>query len=235
MKHNNWFWGVFFVLAAVLVIASQLTDFAQIGFWSIAATVLLAAVFIQSLIKLNYFGIFLPLALGYLIYAQPLDLPEFSTWLLILTAVLFSIGFHSIFRKHPKVKSHCNSRYGKDEYHTIEDIDDNNPFAKVSFGASSKYLHAPALKTGQFSCNFGALEIFFDQVQPNPDGAEIFLDCSFGSISLYIPKSWKIIDNLTTSLGSVQNDMRLSRPDEHAPKVTLNGSVSLGSIEIHYI
>ena len=63
MKHNNWFWGIFFVLAAIFVIATQVTSFTVIGFWSIAATVLLAAIFVQSLIKLNFFGVFLSLAL----------------------------------------------------------------------------------------------------------------------------------------------------------------------------
>ncbi|MEL4106115.1 hypothetical protein AAFA46_04635 [Oscillospiraceae bacterium WX1] len=236
MKHNNWFWGVFFVLAAVFVVASQILSFTQIGFLTILATVLLAAVFIQSLIKLNFFGIFLSLALAYLIYMHPFALPLISPWLLILAAVLVSIGLHIIFRRQPKPPC-CTSyaHHGEERYHTIEDIDDNNPSVKVSFGASSKYLHADALKTGQFSVSFGALDVYFDQVQLAAEGAQLFLDCSFGAIKLYFPKTWRIVDSLSASLGGVSNDTRFSKPASGAPTVTLTGNVSLGGVEIYYV
>lgn len=235
MKHNNWFWGVFFVLAAVFVVASQVASnsFAQLGFWSILAAVALAAMFIQSLVKLNYFGVFLSLALTYWIFQLPLHLFIISPWLLILAAVLLSIGFHIIFSKHTKCQ--YVSRHGKDEYHTVEEIDDNNPYVKVSLGASSKYLHADSLKSGQFYCNLGSLEVYFDQVQLDPNGAEIYVDCSLGAINLYFPKTWRVIDKLNSSLGGVKNETRFNNPHENAPQVTVTGNVSLGAVEVHYI
>ncbi len=236
MKHNNWFWGVFFVLAAVFVVASQLTDFMVIGFWTIAASVLLAAVFIQSLVKLNFFGVFVSLALAYMLYQNPLGLYIISPWLLLLAAVLLSIGFHIIFRRNARCgyerrhERSCNHACDE-EYRTIEDVDGNNPSVKLSFGSSSKYIHADALKSGQFTCSFGALAIYFDQAQLDPDGAEIYIDCSFGEIKLFVPREWRIDDKLKASLGSVHNDIRKSR-DGDGPTVTLTGGVSLGSIEI---
>ena len=235
MKHkvNNWFWGVFFVLAAVFVVASQIVNFTQIGFWSILATVLLAAVFIQSLIHLNYFGVFVSLALAYMLYQNPLELYPISPWLLLLAAVLLSIGFHTIFHRHPK-KSICGSR-DFDRNRTIEDIDDNNPYVKVSFGSSSKYLHGDSLRTGQFYCNFGALEVYFDQVTLSPEGAELFLDCHCGAITLFVPRTWRVVDKLNSSLGSVKDEQRRAAPAEGAPVLTLTGSVSLGALEIQYV
>lgn len=233
MKHNNWFWGVFFVLAAVFVIASQVTSFTQIGVWSIVGTVLLAAIFIQSLIHLNYFGVFTSIALAYWIFQLPLHLYIISPWLLILAAVLLSIGFYSIFHKRSKYQ-HVTC-HGKDEYHTVEEIDDNNPYVKVSLGASSKYLHADSLKGGQFYCNLGSLEVYFDQVQLDPNGAEIYINCSLGSINLYFPKTWRIIDKLNSSLGGVKNETRFNNPHENAPQVTVTGNVSLGAVEVHYV
>ncbi len=233
MKHNYWFWGVFFVLAAVFVVVSQVTSFAQIGFWSILAAVLLAAVLIQSLIHLNYFGVFLPLALGYWIFQVPLHLYVISPWLLILASVLLSIGFHIIFSKHSK---HVYlAHHGKDKDYSIEDIDDNNPYVKVALGACSKYLHADSLKGGQFYCSLGALEVYFDQVQLDPNGAEIYVDCSLGAIELYFPKTWRVIDKLHSSLGGVKNETRYNNPDKNAPQVTIIGNVSLGEVEVHYV
>lgn len=233
MKHNNWFWGVFFVLAAVFVIASQVTSFAQLGFWSILAAVVLAAVFIQSLIYLNYFGVFLSLAVAYWIFQQPLHLFIISPWLLILSAILISIGFHIIFRK--RSKNQYVKRHESNEYHTMEEIDDNNPHVKVSLGACSKYLHADNLKSGQFYCHLGALEVYFDQVQLDPGGVEIYLECNLGSINLYLPKSWRVINKLNSNLGEVKDVSRFSSQADNAPVLTITGNVSLGAVEIHYV
>jgi hypothetical protein len=233
MKSRNWFWGIFFLLSAVFVIASQTGSFVQIGFASVLATVLLAALLISSAVHRNYFGIFVPLAFLYVIYQQPLHFVRISLWLLILAAIFASTGFSFLFHRHPN--SHMCWHHGESIQPTTENIDDNNPYAKVNFGASSKYLHGECPKGGQFDVSFGALELFFDQSQLSPDGAEILLDCSFGAIKLYVPRSWQVIDHVSTSLGGVDNDIRLAQPAENAPQLTLTGNVQLGGIEIHYI
>jgi len=235
MKSKNWFWGLFFLLAAVFVIASQIGSFGQIGIISILATVLLVALLIHSVMNRNFFGVFLPLALLYWIYQQPFQLMPISPWLLLLSAVLASIGFSCIFRTYPKKWVHCHQGDTERFTQTTENIDDNNPYAKVSFGSSSKYLHADCLKGGQFYSSFGSLEVYFDQAQLSPDGTEIFVDCSFGDIELFIPRNWRVIDNIRTSLGSVENDVRVSNLEKDAPELTITGNVSFGSIEIHYI
>ncbi len=238
MKNRNWFWGVFFILAAIFVVASQTTAFGQFGFWSILATVLLIALMVKSIMSHSFFGIFLPLALLYMIYQNPLNFVEISFWLLILSAILLSIGCNMIFRFNSK-KVYCMhaKQHGKHEHfnQTIENIDDNNPLVKVSFGSSSKYLHADCLTSGQFTVSFGELAIYFDQVQLNPDGAEIFIDCSLGALNLYVPKHWRVIENLHTGLAGVTNDTRFTQPAEDAPRLTITGNVQLGALEIHYV
>ncbi|MEQ8199585.1 MAG: hypothetical protein ABRQ27_16550 [Clostridiaceae bacterium] len=234
MKSRNWFWGFFFLLSAIFVIASQTGAFGQVGLLSILATVLLVAIFIQSSIKLNYFGTFVPLAFLYMIYREPLDLVYISPWLLVFAAVLAGTGFSILFGRHSrnKIYSHgCKDRFKQ----TSGSIDDNNPIVKVSFGESSKYLHGDSLKSGQFIVSFGSLKVFFDQAQLSPEGAEIFIDCSLGEIKLYIPRHWQVIDNVHTSLGEVVNESRFVKPDENSPRLIINGNVMLGSAEIHYI
>jgi predicted membrane protein len=235
MKSKNLFWGAFLIIAAVLIIASQTVSFVHIGFWSILASVVLAAILIDSLVKLNFFGIFFPLALLYLIYWQPLNLFRISFWLLLLAAVLLSMGFSFLFSRHP-YHSFCNEHHwDKDCAHTSESLDGNTPCARVSFGAASKYLHGDCIKSGQFSASFGALEVYFDQAQLSPDGAEIYLDCSFGAIKLYVPKNWRVIENLSSTLGGVNNDTRFNNPSENAPQLTITGSVSFSGVEIYYV
>ncbi len=241
MKNKNWFWGIFFLLSAAAVIAIQIETVGQIGIWSLLAGVLLIALLIHSLIELNFFGVFLPVAFLYMIFWQSLGLVFISPWMLILSAVFTSIGFSILFHKKGKHRTECwcSSRKGNSEpcgtgAQNTETIDDNHPYAKVQFGSSSKYLHADALETGQFVASFGELEVFFDQVRLSPNGAEVNLDCSFGSIKLHLPRDWKVIDNLHVSLAEVDNNRRNSIVAEGAPQITLSGNVQFGGIEIQY-
>ena len=234
MKSRNWFWGVFFILAAIFVVASQTGSFGEISFISLLATVLLAALLIKSLVNLEFFGIFLSLALLYLIYQEPLGLQHISFWLLMLTAVLLGLGFSSLFPCHHH-RPFCCREKGKQANVTAENIDDNNPYAKVSWGASSKYLHGDCFKSGHFIVSLGSLELYFDQVTLSPEGAEVFLDCNLGEMKLFLPKQWRVVENLHTSMGELKNDVRLSQPEDNAPQLTLSGTIHMGGVEIHYI
>ena len=243
MKNRNWFWGIFFMLSGVFIIAGQIGSFGKIGIMSLLATVFLAAIAIHSIIKLNYFGIFVPLAFLYMIYSgplsEPLRLPVISPWVLILTAILVSVGFSLIFPSHHKKVWHGHHgamHHGiKHQSQNVENIDDNNPFAKVSLSSSSKYLHSDCLKSGHFICSMGELQLYFDQVQLSPEGAEIYLDCSLGSIKLYIPKLWNVEYKIHVTAGDVDKGRDFSNTSEDAPKLTLTGQVRLGNVEIQYI
>ena len=236
MKHRNWFWGIFFLAAAVFVIACQIGAFVHVGFWSIGATVLLAAVFIGSLMDLNFFGMLVPLALLYWIYQVPLHLAEISIWLLLLTAVLASMGLSMIFHPHHHHhwkdwdRDHCG------EWNTpTERIEGNDIFVKTSFSEACKYLHSDSLKSAHLSSSFGKLSVYFDQVRLSPEGAEASVDVSFGTMCLYLPREWRVEDRIHTGAGTVNSDHRVTQPDADAPVLTLSGSVSFGSLEIHYV
>lgn len=233
MKSRNWFWGLFFLLAAVFIIVSQTIGLGQIGFWSIAATVLFVALLIHSLVELNYFGIFLPIVFLYKIYANTFHFPDISIWLLLLAAVLASIGCEMLFHRHHKW-SCCWHGDHHEFKHISESSDDNHPSVKVSFSASSQYLHGDSIESGEFISSFGALEVYFDQAHLSPSGAEIYIDSSFGAVKLYVPRAWPVRDSIRASLGAVDNT-RVSQPDTSLPVLTLTGDVKFGAVEIHYI
>ena len=224
-------------MSAALIIASQFTSFGDIGVVSILATVFLAAIIISSMVRLEFFGIFVPMSFLYMIYDEPLELPFIRPVILVASAVLVSIGCSLIFRKRHK-KVVCAGSCGNGNYNytkTNDSIDDNNPNVKVSMGASSKYLHADALQGGQFSVSLGELEVYFDQVRLSPAGAQVFVDCSLGSLKLYIPRHWNVVDKIGATLGEVKNDRRQTQPVLTEPPLTITGSVKLGSVEIVYI
>ena len=246
---SKFIWGTFLLLAAVFILLNQLNGFADIGVGSIIVAVLSLVFLVQCIAELHFAALPVPLAVLYIVFQTPFELPYLRPWTLILASVLTSIGLTILLPR----KNWCsrNSGCGHHQYRhgnqsgdsaqmrsrirTEYGENDNNPSVSVNFGAVSRHLCADSLETAQLYCSFGALEVFFDQVKPCPNGAVVSLDCSFGAIKLFVPKHWRIIDRLHCTLGGVDTDRIFSAPEENAPTLTLSGSVSLGGIEIRYI
>jgi len=77
------------------------------------------------------------------------------------------------------------------------------------------------------------LKIFFDQAQLSPGGAEVFIDASFASVELYIPRTWQVIDQISTTVANVNSYG--SNDDPVAPTLTLTGTITLSSVQVKYI
>lgn len=234
MKNRNWFWGVFFLLSAIFVIFSQVWVFHGISVTSILASVFLAALAISSLLRLEYFGTFIPLSLLYIIYSKPLKLFYISPWLLISSAILISISFSLLFpKRHKKTVHFYNSAKKINQFR--ENIDNNNPYVKVSLNSASKYVHSDDLQGGQFISYLGVLDVYFDQVKISSEGAKLFIDCNLGSINLYIPRDWRLDEELHSYLGEVSYHNDPTNFSGNAPRVILTGKVVLGDVKIFYI
>ena len=112
---------------------------------------------------------------------------------------------------------------------------DNNPRISVQFTGVSKYLHADSLETADLDCSFGSLEVYFDHVKLSPNGADIYANCKFGALELYVPGHWRIIDNVNASLAGFDISGQHKPTAEDAPQLRVNGNVSFGALEIHRV
>ncbi|MDP4119772.1 MAG: hypothetical protein Q8876_01780 [Bacillota bacterium] len=234
MKNRNWFWGLVFLFGGILVVLSQVQSIVQIGTFTAIATVFLAAIVISSIVYRNFFGVIFPFVFLYELYEKTLQLPHIDFWILILSAALITSGLHIIFgsRFH---KKHFHY-HDKKKFETIEDdIDNNTPTASVNFGSSSKYLHSDNLKSGHFEVSFGELNVYFEQAHVCPEGADIDLTSSFGSLKIYVPRGWQVKDSIQATLGAVNSQSKPQVLDVNAPQLRLTGSVSFGAIEINYV
>lgn len=235
MKTKKWIWGIFFICAAALVITNQLGQFTNIGLLNLIFTIILIPIMIESIAHLHFSGILFPLALLSIIYAQQLGIQQLTPWPVLIAALFLSIGFSIIFKrkKHWDTSQHRDFRHHEKFADTIDYLEEDDVDCKVSFGASSKYLHSASLRKASLGCSFGALKVFFDNTQLHPDGADIYIDCSFSGMELYIPKSWKVVDHMLVTLGGV--DEKNHHGELSGPVLTLTGKVSFGAVEIIYI
>jgi hypothetical protein len=244
MSFSHWIWGTFMLLAAAFVLSNQFGGFVDIGIGSVIVTVLALAFAVQCIAQLAFALLPVPLAVLYVIFQEPLGWPYLQPWTLILAAAFSCIGLFILLPRRNKYSKWDSPRkhghYSRGGKHgpqvvTEDGGNDNNPSVSVNFGATSRYLHSDCLETVQLYCNFGALEVFFGQAQPSPNGTEVNMTCSFGAITIFVPKHWHVIDNLGCTLGGVDLDNRFAAPAENAPVLTLTGSVTMGGIEVRLV
>jgi len=245
----SWGWGIFLLLAAALVLANQFGGFGvELSFWSGAVAIIAIACIANCIINLSFAALPIPLAALYYIFHEALGFPEISFWPLVLITFLVTAGLFALIprRKFKKRKgieiiyADSNGATGprklnEEEAQIIEEGDDNNPRISVQFGSVSRYLHADALETAELDCSFGNIEVYFDNVKLSPDGAEVIANCKFGAIEMYIPSEWKLINNVSASLGGVDVKGYKKPYAENAPQLSVSGNVSLGGMEIHRV
>ena len=248
MKKSNGFskliWGTFMLLAAAFVLANQFGGFVEIGVGSVIVAVLALAFIVQCIAHLSFAPLPIPFAALYIIFQKPLDLPELPIWTLLLAALFATIGLFVLLPR--KYRGGSWGGYHGYVYHGRNGADhieapaedggnENNPSVNVSFGAVSRYLHSECLETVRLYCNFGAIEVFFDKARLSPNGAVVDCNCSFGGMTIFVPKHWCVIDHLNCTLGGLEIDNRFAAPAENAPQLTLSGSVVLGGIEVRFV
>jgi predicted membrane protein len=236
LKLSSFIWGILLLLAATFILLNQFGYFTGIGVVSIIIAALSFAFFFLFIAHRHFAPLPIPLAILYIVLQKPLDLPFIQTWALLTASVLITIGLAILF---PKKKKHIFPTRSEDSPPAQTPPEngsyDNNPSINVNFSFLSRHLYADSLETAQFRSNFGELEVFFDNVELNPKGAEAVINCNCGSVKLYIPRHWRVIDRLNCTLGAVELDARFATPAEDAPQLTLIGGISLGEIKVRYI
>jgi len=246
MKTNRLSWGIFFILAAALVIVNQLGFFTYMNLWTLLFTVFLIPNVVIGITRRDFFQFFFSIGFLLLIYRKYWGFfffPSISSWSIMVAALFLAIGFSSIFKSkhysHRSGEPHFSAQFSygdhtentADEY--AEHVNDNHISCSVTLGDSSKYIHSNNLQRAFLSCDLGHLKAFFDNSTPHPNGANIDVKCSLGEIELYIPRTWNVVLDIDSTLSGVTEHGRPVYTD--GPVVTISGSVQLGAIEIRYI
>jgi len=251
-NNRNWMWGLLLLLAAAGIVANQLGWLGQFSFWTIIAAGLAFVFLICCITQKTISTLPFVVAMVYIVLRNVDILPHVATWAILLAALLASIGIGLLFpQKLPKGKVAVGAFFGDCDEDDWDDEDveqrrkkaranmgdiDNNPAVSVSFGGTSRYIHADALETVHLSCSFGGIDIFFDHAELSPNGATMHIDCKFGGIDMYIPRHWRVDNQLNCVLGGVDlNNSNLANHTPDSPQLTITGNVTLGGVDIWYI
>ena len=107
MKRNrNWFWGLFFIVGALILLSSALGWSFGLSLWQWFVVIFMSSIILKSIPRLEYFGIIMPLPFIYLTINQylPEAYQNLNGFTLILVALFLSIGLSILFKK----KRHYN-------------------------------------------------------------------------------------------------------------------------------
>ena len=213
MKSSKVFWGIFFILAAVYVVISKFGILPDIGVFSIILTVFFLWLFVEGIRNVNFWEI---LAL--------------TPWTVLGAAFLGSIGLSLIFggkkRKWKTVTGNVGT--SSSEQYTGEEIRCEN-----SFGSAIRYINSDNFRRAAIENNFGSLSVYFDNAIVQEGSANVSVENNFGETNLYIPKEWKIQNNLDRSFGAIRETG--SSIGTSSTVLYLNGSANFGEIHLHYI
>lgn len=228
MKKKRIFWGLFFILGAVVVIVSKLGFFGDIGLWTIFLTVFLVATLIQSVSYRSYSGICFSIAILCILYAKPLGITAITPWPVLGAALLGSIGCALLFRPWRHYK--C---YHQNEDFATETVEGDCINLNTSFGGSVKYINSGDLKKACLSCSFASMKVYFDHAVIQGDEAFVELNASFCGVELFVPREWRVESQASMSFGGIEEKNR--NASTGTPVLHLTGHCSFGGVTIIYV
>ena len=231
MKKERVFWGIFFIMAAVFIVIGKLGGLGDVNFLTLLLSVFIGACLIKSVMHKSVGGILFSLAFLCIIYAKPLGIEVLTPWTVLGAALLGTIGASFLYRPKGDWFAYGSNHISSKE--TVEIVEDAQIEFNTSFGGSIKYINSDNFQSARLRCSFGAMKVYFDNAVIENGQATVEIDVSFGGMELYIPRSWKVINNVAASFGGI--DEKNHNDTASAPILNLVGKVSFSGVEIIYI
>lgn len=231
MKKERVFWGIFFIMAAVFIIISKLGLLGNVNVLSLLLTVFIVACLIKSVMHKEVGGILFSLAFLCIVYAKPLGIEAITPWPVLGAALLGTIGASFLYR--PKADWFAYGSHHISGNEAVEIVKDAQIEFNTSFGGSIKYINSDDFQSAKLRCSFGSMKVYFDNAVIENGQATVQMDVSFAGVELYIPRGWKVINNVDASFGGIDEKNRNDAAS--TPTLNLIGKVSFSGVEIIYI
>lgn len=240
------FWGIMLLAGALFLLISRLGyfSFEGIGFMTIIFSFVVLSLLIHGIFEKSFGCILFSIAFFAILYAEQLNIEEITPWPVLGAALLGTIGLNIIFKKKRhfgvNIGGHRGSKWedGDDgKWLDITTIHEENSEGRVqydvSFGSAVKYVNVANFTDGEIDCSFGSLSVYFDNATLKDGRAILKVDNSFGQTEIFIPKEWKVEFDIDNGFGGT-NEHGVCQWDGNSI-LYIRGSVSFGSLDVHYI
>ncbi|MEO6831608.1 MAG: DUF5668 domain-containing protein [Chitinophagaceae bacterium] len=221
--------GVFAAIAGLLLLLHNL--FPQFGYlfhvsWPVILIIIGLAIGIKNNFRRNAWWILILIGGVYLV--QPYFFSEVATSKIVWPSLLIILGLVMIFRNRNFDKS-CRHR-GFDA--TTSDADTLN--VDVTFGGRKEIVTSKNFKGGTVKATFGGVEINLVSAESGPEPMVLDMYINFGGAELIVPAHWDIQNEISPTMGSVEDQRRAypSAANEEKHLLILRGTCTFGSVEI---
>lgn len=232
MKTKNFFWGLFFILAAAFIIINQIGLNGELSFIKVTGGILFLAISIEGCIHRSFSKTIFSLAFIGILFASELGIESLTPWPILLVALLLSIGISILFPNH----NHKCCGFSGDFKENVEMFDDNSETITCysKFGGSTKYINSDNFRQAEIISHFGGMKLYFNNAVVQPGVTPVIkLDCSFSGVEIQIPANWKIENNASSSFGAIEE--KNHEYGDNIIEVRVIGSVSFSGIEIYHV
>lgn len=243
-KGNKILLGIILILIATILILqeskfSYLIPF--IGKWSILALIIAAILLywvLKNLVKKNFMSSSFLFTLFIILNKRNLNMENLGNWKIIFIGFLIGIGLSLLFggrdlifesnisvNNRKRIKNEKTNKFSAD-----------NDILKIEkvFVNSVDYMEPMDLEGGQVEIVFSNTSIYLDRVKLVEDLAYFNLSSVFSSLSLYIPKDWEVVTEMSL-VGAKITEHNHDGDIEKNKKIKLSGEGVFSSIRIYYI
>lgn len=237
MRRRKIFWGIFFIVMALVVVVSKLGILPDVGVFSILATVFLVWMAADGVRHRNFYEMIFAAAFLCIVYDGPLGIEALTPWTVLAAALLLSIGLSLLFGGKRKKKHGLESVWESDGGSGIgsssEQCRGQQVYCKNNFGSAIRYIHSDNFREAYLENNFGSMTVYFDNAIIQGGAASVRVENNFGETVLYIPKEWRVRNELEHVFGTISEHGNYVGTS--SAELCLKGETNFGNIEIYYV
>ena len=179
-----------------------------------------------------------------IVWNKELGIEAITPWPVMGAAIFLTIGVSFIF-KDSKRKNWQHKYYNKYDNNTTDErnteygtsqpheshVDGEHVYHMNRFSGAEKYIDSQNLKSVEIINKAGGMEVYLDNAKAAGDKVYMRIECIAGGMEIYIPKNWKVQNNIDCFVGVVEEPEDI---DMAVNDVTLviSGIVRAAGVEI---
>lgn len=235
---NSIITGLLLILFAAMLMLNKMGILTAFPPVKLMLKVVLIAILIYFIIvngfgKRSFLGVTVPLGIIACLFSDLLGISMVSPVTIILVSVLVGIGLSMIFGfgKQSSVRHYFGGKYTSS---TKEYSDVDGTFSiENSLAERTAYMSVNDLRYGEIENGLGSLTVYLNGTTLDSEGATIDIDNGLGRLQLYVPKEFRVVQNIDNGLGSV-NTHGTSSTDANSPLLKLDIDNGLGTTDIYF-
>ena len=250
---RNYFFPIICILLAVYIVLHQLNllawPFSNISSIKLVATIILAALAVQQLLRKEYAGMLVFITPIIIMYRKLLHIP-LGIGTIVVVAILLVIAIGSLF-PHKAPEHQVNDPYyirdkkggdnnngacGHNNFASANASNTNEDIVNIgcSFNNCVKYVNSDNFLGANVNTSFGETSIYLNNAHVPTGNAYVNVRTSFGATKIFVPMDWDI----STDVNAVAADVKYYGTPVHTDNsvnLVISGSASFACIEIHRI